>query len=142
MHSTPCGRSAGRRIQRGAPWQGVSFTMKIFIKLDYLLVIIALLIFVGHFTHGFNIVLPIFVLSIWNIFRLFVGPKHIKLSTEELLKAAYLEAGKHLINPMHVHEYMDKKGITYKQVKVLINAGEISAWGGTAEESVFIDDEN
>ncbi len=28
VHSTPCGRSAGHRIRRGAPWQGVSITMK------------------------------------------------------------------------------------------------------------------
>ena len=121
---------------------GVSFTMNLFHKLDYFIVLVAILIFIGHFTNGLNIFLPIFVLSVWNIFRRYIGSKHSEPSEEDLIKAAYLEAKKHLDRPIHVHEYMKKKEITYEQVKILINSGKISAWGGVAENSVFINDEN
>ena len=57
-------------------------------------------------------------------------------NTKGLIK----HAKKHLQNPVHVDEYMNKHQLTYAEVKVLINSGELSAWGGTEEDSVFIDE--
>ena len=116
--------------------------MNLFYKLDYLIVLVAIIIFVGHYTNCLHIFLRIAVLSVWGMFRRYIGPNRSNLNEEDILREAYLAAGKYLEKPIHVHEYMEKKGITYEQVKALINSGEISAWGGVAEESVFINDEN
>jgi len=47
-------------------------------------------------------------------------------NTKGLIK----HAQKHLQNPVHVHDYMDKHQLTYAEVKVLINSGELSAYSG------------
>ena len=111
--------------------------MKVLDRIGILFGLVGLVAFIGHFTHSVDFSIGIIFLSLGALLRSYFGPKYTE---KDIFEMNLKYAKKHLNNPVHVHVYMKKHQLTYKEIKALINLGEISAYGGIEEVSVFIDE--
>jgi len=99
--------------------------------------LIAVVAFIGHFTHRIDLSIAMIFLFSGALLRIYFGPK---IREEDVFELNLKQAKKYLKKPVYVQSYMEKHQLTYAEVKALISSGKISAFGGSEKKSIFIDE--